>query len=308
MPVPYLGRTALRWQVGRSAFLAMPELGARLMRWTLARADGSTREVLHWPPVASLDDFATARGGNPILFPFCARTFVDGTIHLWRDALGRVRPMPLHGFARQSAFRVTALVHDGFTAELAPGPMAHECYPFEYRFEVRYHFRKDGFRVELALANLGPEPIAWSAGHHFYFIVPWTVGRRRADYAVAIPSPEAWRQDPAGGLVPVATTGEVPLTSEALLATMHGALTDEAMELRETASGASIRVAMPGCRLEFPEAVFTTWTQDEAAPYYCLEPWMGPANAPGLGRGVHRVPPGGRQLFPVDVRIEDIPI
>lgn len=253
-------------------------------------------------------DFAITRGGNPILFPFCARSFVDGEIHLWRDASGVVRPMPLHGIARQSRFRTTALTDDGFAAELLPDAAAREAYPFHYRFEVRYVFRATGFRVELSLTNFGTQPIPWSAGHHFYVTVPWRAGQARADYQVSIPTTQAWRQNVAGLLEPVATTGHVPLTSETLNATMHGGLTGEEMNVRESSTGARLRIAMPGAMREFPDAVFTTWTQDNAVPYFCFEPWMGPANAPGLGRGVQFVPPGSRQVFPVEVRWENFAV
>ena len=300
----FLGRPAVRWSVGASTFEAVPGAGARLVRWDWQRSGAARQPLIFWPPESPPADFAFTRGGNPILFPFCARTFVGGTIHLWRDPAGVVRPMPLHGIARQAEFRVIELTDDGFTSQLVADAAAREAYPFEYRFEVRYVFHATGFRVELSLANLGATPIPWSAGHHFYVVVPWRAGLTRADYSVSIPTTQSWRQDGAGLLDPVATTGRVALTSETLNATMHGALAADEMEVRERASGVRVRIAMPGAIRDFPDAVFTTWTQGDAAPYYCFEPWMGPANAPSLGRGVHFVPPGGRQVFPVEVLFE----
>ena len=44
--------------------------GARLMNWNLRMADGSVRDVIHWPEGADYDKFPAVRGGNPILFPF----------------------------------------------------------------------------------------------------------------------------------------------------------------------------------------------------------------------------------------------
>ncbi len=73
--IPYLGHTLARWQVGPSTFLALPEKGARFMNWHLTLGDGSVRDVVYWPELQSLDDIAKVRGGNPILFPFCGRTF-----------------------------------------------------------------------------------------------------------------------------------------------------------------------------------------------------------------------------------------
>ena len=98
--VPYLGQTLTRWQVGQSTFLAFPEKGARLMNWNLTLGDGSVRDVIFWPELPALDDFAKVKGGNPILFPFCGRTFDRGEIFHWRAADGVRRPIPIHGIAR----------------------------------------------------------------------------------------------------------------------------------------------------------------------------------------------------------------
>ena len=78
--VSYQGQTLKRWRVGNSTFLAMPEKGARLMSWTITLGDGSVRDVLYWPENANLGEIAKVRGGNPILFPFSARSFDRGEI------------------------------------------------------------------------------------------------------------------------------------------------------------------------------------------------------------------------------------
>ena len=75
-------------RVGQSTFLALPEKGARLMNWNLTLADGSVRDVIYWPELKSLDDFPRIRGGNPLLFPFCGRTFDGGEQGFWRAADG----------------------------------------------------------------------------------------------------------------------------------------------------------------------------------------------------------------------------
>ena len=93
--VTYAGETLLRWRVGHSTFLALPEKGARLMNWNIALGDGSVRDVLYWPEDANMAEIAHVRGGNPILFPFNARTFDRGDIHFWLASDGIRRPMPM---------------------------------------------------------------------------------------------------------------------------------------------------------------------------------------------------------------------
>jgi galactose mutarotase-like enzyme len=51
------------------------------------------------------------------------------------------------------------------------------------------------------------------------------------------------------------------------------------------------------------ELAVVTWTQDENSPYYCIEPWMGPPNAPENKVGVHRVAPGQTQKFHVEIKL-----
>src|SRR6185436_1975205 len=114
--ISYLGETIMRWQVGPSTFLALPEKGARLMNWNVSLGDGSVRDVIYWPELATLNEFHRIRGGNPILFPFSARTFDHGDINFWRAPDGVRRPMPQHGFARHTEFKIVRLDARGFAA------------------------------------------------------------------------------------------------------------------------------------------------------------------------------------------------
>ena len=46
-----------------------------------------------------------------------------------------------------------------------------------------------------------------------------------------------------------------------------------------------------------------TWTADDKVPYYCIEPWMGPPNAPETKVGLHHVAPGQTQKFYVEITL-----
>src|SRR4051812_6630299 len=199
--VPYQGQTLTRWRVGNSTFLALPEKGARLMNWNITLGDGSVRDVLYWPENANFDEIAKVRGGNPILFPFNGRCFDKGDIFFWRAADGVRRPIPIHGIARQGEFKVTRLDPRGFTAQFVPGDEARASYPFEYEFTVTYRFEPYGLSCEFSLANLGKTPLPWSAGHHFYFTLPWSEGTARGDYTIRIPARKRLRQDATGQLI-----------------------------------------------------------------------------------------------------------
>jgi galactose mutarotase-like enzyme len=223
--VPYLGNTLTRWRVGSSTFLAMPERGARLMNWHVTHADGSVRDVVYWPELQSIDAFHKVRGGNPILFPFAARSFDRGEIYRWRAADGVSRPMPMHGIARQGRFKTTHLHERGFTAVLQPDEEAKAIYPFAYEFTVAYRFSPLALSCEFILSNHDTQPIPWSAGHHFYFTLPWTEGHQRKDYAIRIPAGKTFRQDATGQLISGPKLQPEELISQPeLIDTLHSAL------------------------------------------------------------------------------------
>lgn len=302
--IPYLDQTIRRWQIGSSTFLAWPEAGARLMHWSVTRGDGSVREVVHWPDVQDLGEVARIRGGNPILFPFCGRTYHAGEIHRWRDPAGVVRPMPMHGFARQGRFRLVEISESGFDAVYQPDDLAREAYPYDYEFKVSYRFAALSLACELLLTNHGPEPLPWSAGHHFYFAAPWADGQTRADYRVRLPAVRTARQTPTGGIVDVAPLApERPLDDPALVDALHLKLKQNACVFGPRDGSEAVTVTVGTSRVPPPDTTFVTWTERADAPFYCVEPWMGPPNAAEHELGLHWVRPGQSERFCVEVLV-----
>lgn len=303
--IPYLGQTITKWRVGASTFLAWPEKGARLMNWNMTLPDGSVRDVIYWPELANLDNFAHVRGGNPILFPFNARTFDRGDIHFWRAADGVRRAMPMHGFARQGDFQVTRLDERGFSALFLPGDEARACYPYDYEFTVSYRFEPLALFVELQLKNLGPQPIPWSAGHHFYFTVPWRDGARRSDYFIRIPAARSCRQAPDGRLLDGPhVKPEENLANPALIDALHTRLKSNPVVFGEKAGGDTLSLRFGADRTPPKDSALVTWSESETAPYYCVEPWMGLPNAPETNIGLHHVAPSETQTFVIAVSLK----
>ncbi|MDQ8204812.1 hypothetical protein [Pelagicoccus sp. SDUM812003] len=301
--VEYLGARIYRWQVGVSTFLAWPEKGARLMNWNLSYADGSFRDIVHWPDLSSTDQFVKARGGNPILFPFCARTFENGQIGRWTDPKGVSRPMPMHGFARQGAFEITRIDKKGFAAKLLPTEEDQQAYPYDYEFEVIYRFDDKAFSVELRLSNQDTVSIPWSAGHHFYFTLPWADATTRADYHLKIPAKKASRQLQNGSLEEVAFKRTSPLSTKALIDRIHYRLTDPIVECSNTKDGSQIDIEIGTQSTPNPDYALVTWTESEDSPFFCIEPWMGPPNSPEHKIGFHSVGPGETGKFSVTIRV-----
>jgi len=304
--VPFLGHTLYRWQVGHSTFLALPEKGARLMNWHLALGDGSVRDVIYWPELQTLDDIAKVKGGNPILFPFCGRSFDKGDIHNWRDDDGARRAMPIHGIARQGEFQISRLDERGFTALFKPGEEAKAAYPYDYEFTVSYRFEPLALFVELRLRNLGAKPIPWCAGHHFYFTVPWRDQRARSDYFIRIPASATLKQDFDNGRLHTGPRlgAEESLANKDLIDVFHTALRGNSVVFGERGGGDQVIVRLGADRVPPKAATFVTWTAADDSPFYCVEPWMGPANAHEHKSGLQLVGPGETQTFIVEVSLK----
>ncbi len=303
--ISYLGATILRWRVGQSTFLAYPEAGARLMNWNVTLGDGSVRDVIYWPELKTLDEFHRVRGGNPILFPFCARTFDRGEQGFWRAADGVRRPMPQHGFARQGQFRLTHADARGFAAVFVPSPEAQAAYPFDYEFSVIYRFEPLGLSCEFQLKNFGDQPVPWSAGHHFYFTLPWSDGVSRQDYLIRLPATERWKQDASGQLVPAPTLKlHESLTHPDLPDTIHTGLKRNEVVFGENGRPGDVILKIGTAKVPPPDYAIVTWSPDAIAPFYCVEPWMGPPNAAEHRRGLEFVAPGQTSRFVVSLAVK----
>jgi galactose mutarotase-like enzyme len=302
--IDYLGVKVARWDVGPSTFLAWPEMGARLMHWGVQLPDGTPREVIRWPELSSIDEFVGARGGNPILFPFPARTFDRGDIHFWRDPEGQRRPMPMHGIARNSKFALVDADQHGFTAQLIPDEAGQQAYPYRCEFTVSYRFRPLGLSVELRLNNLEKRPIPWCGGHHFYFGLPWREGSEAGDYRIRIPAAKAWRQDSEGKLVAqLDFSAESSFDDPELRDRIHTGLQSDTVKFGEP-GGDQVAIRM-GAAPKPPEGwAVVTWNQKPEDRYYCVEPWMGVPNTPENQIGLHWVEPGKFSSFDVSVDLE----
>ncbi len=302
--IPYLGQTIIKWQVGSSSFLALPEMGARLMNWNVTLGDGSVRDIIYWPEVDTLANIASIRGGNPILFPFSGRSYDQGEIHHWRADDGVRRPMPMHGLARQGKFRTTRLDEGGFSAQFVPDEAAKAAYPYDYEFIVSYRFDPVAIFVELQLTNLGNQPMPWSAGHHFYFTLPWSAGRTRQDYVLETTATKHLSRDEKGGLFAGPRVGpKESLANQNLVDLIHTGLRRELFAVTESPSGNRLLFRCGMANSNSRDLTIVTWTPDEKAPFYCIEPWMGPPNAPETKNGLHTVAPGQTQKFYVEITL-----
>lgn len=273
--------------------LVAPQYGGRLVRWVR-----NGEEILYWPDAADWSRPAKIRGGNPLLFPFIGRHFADGEAGRWRDGNGTIHTLPQHGFARDLPFAVAAGGDDKIVLSLESSGSTWAGYPYPFRFQAGYDLLEDGVEVALRTENTGSEPLPYYAGHHFYFSLP---AAHRSDTRLLLPETARVRQEPDGRL-----TNTEP--GEPAYVLDDGRLQDTFHVLR---GGGSVTLAMPGrtlaIDLDVPGSVawhtVTTWSESEAADFYCVEPWLGLPDAIHHGRGLRWLAPGEHETAVCRLRV-----
>ena len=260
--------------------------GARILRW-----EKRGREIITWPDDADWTKILKVRGGNPVLFPFIARHFVDGKNELWRDAGGTVRPMPQHGFARDAKFAVVDDPNsDTLRMRLTDSESTRAVYPFAFQFDVVVRLQP-GARLEVRFetTNTGGNPLPYYAGHHFYFALPHD---ERADWRLELPC-EAWGRQSADGAIvrEKAAEAELRLDDRNIIDRFQITPTESTITLRHSRNNRRLAFELAHAG-SVPWYAVTTWTQAPESDFYCIEPWLGLPNAIHHGEGLRWLAPG----------------
>ena len=291
MKSPLLFQNQPAWQLAddENKVIVSAEHGARILRW-----ERNGREIITWPEDADWSRILKIRGGNPVLFPFIARHFVDGRNEFWRDAAGTVRPMPQHGFARDAKFSVVDGGPDNaLRLRLVDTAETREVYPFAFQFDVIVALLP-GSRLEIRFetSNTGTTTLPYYAGHHFYFALPF---QERADWTLHLPCAAWGRQSAEGAVIrESALQSDLRLDDPTLLDRYQIQPTEATITMTNPRKPSRLvfELEHPG---SVPWYAVTTWTQSADSNFYCVEPWLGLPNAIHHGEGLRTVAPGATE-------------
>jgi galactose mutarotase-like enzyme len=284
----FQGQSVYELSEGSSKVLVAPQAGARLLNWHVG-----DKPVIYWPEEANWSKPAHVRGGNPILFPFAARHMVDGVIGWWLDATGKKRAMPMHGFARDTAFAVIEESDPNMLRmRIEATPVTREFYPFDFTFDVVYRLQGTKLESRLEVTNKGTDPMPYYMGHHFYFVVPHT---DRAQWAVKVPCARWGRQSADGSIAERPAASDVTLLTDADLSDRFQIeFKSSEISILKQKTGQGVVIDLNGGG-NVPWYEATTWTEKADSDFYCLEPWTGLPNAIHHGKGLRYVAPGSKE-------------
>jgi galactose mutarotase-like enzyme len=264
--------------------------GARILRWEKAG-----REIITWPDNADWTKILKVRGGNPVLFPFIARHFVDGKNELWKDASGNVRRMPQHGFTRDAHFTVVdGEAENTLRMRLTDSEETRVFYPFAFQFDVVVTLHP-GPRLEVRFetSNTGPDPLPYYAGHHFYFAIPHG---ERTDWTLHLPCAAWGRQSAEGAIVrEPALQDDLRLDDPAPVDRFQIGPKESTITLSNARRSQRLALELnhPGA---LPWYAVTTWTETATSDFYCIEPWLGLPNAIHHGEGLRWLSSGTEEI------------
>ena len=214
--------------------------------------------------------------GNPILFPQVSFNHSGGREHHY-EWKGQTFPMPQHGFARKSKWRVTKVNETALAMELVPNDETRKVYPFEFRHQIIYELIDSRLHLHQSIENHGTRVMPFSTGLHPYFKVPLLEGSKREDCEVELPDCrlitqhkdwQSWTAEPfAARRISVQddVSGTMFLTD---FANPEIAIIDPASNLKTVLHFDSARYPF-----------LALWAKSTAEPYYCIEPWTALPNS-----------------------------
>lgn len=203
-------------------------------------------------------------GRAPVLFPVAGGLLGN---HYTLD--GEVYTLGKHGFARGSTFAVEEAQPQQATFLLMD---AHEGFPFEYSFRVRYTLAGGELRVQYITENLGDRPFWYGVGAHEAYACPGGIEA----YELVFDEPESLESMVLAGGGLSYDTEPVPLEDGRVLRLHDGLFAHDtlvlrnhrsrAVTLRSTAHARTVRVA-------FADFDYLLLWKVAGADYLCIEPW-----------------------------------
>ena len=97
------------------------------------------------------------------------------------------------------------------------------------------------------------------------------------------------------------TLSALKLDDPELINSIHYELKKPTAEISLLNKEEIIRISEVGGAETGTRTSFVTWSKEDA-PYYCVEPWMSPPNAPE-NKTVKMVPPSARDEFTVEIEL-----
>ncbi|WP_276361825.1 aldose 1-epimerase family protein [Daejeonella sp. H1SJ63] len=193
-------------------------------------------------------------------------------------------PMPRHGFARHSEFKLIESLPQSLVFSLEFSEETLAVYPFKFRFQVSYRLKETELEVCFEVINIDTKAILFSLGAHPAFNVPLSQNQTYEDYYIEFEGEDKLEKELfnsrgffTGQREPVETEDRKLCLNRALF--NDGALVFKKLNSRSVALK-SFR-STDSVQLNFKDFNSLGIWAVPGAPFVCIEPWLGYADKAG---------------------------
>ncbi|MBO4396671.1 MAG: aldose 1-epimerase family protein [Eubacterium sp.] len=218
---------------------------------------------------------------SPVLFPFVGA--VCGGEYRYH---GYTYPMGQHGFARDMEFEIAAQTNTSVSFRLDSNAETLDVYPFEFELTIIYSLNNNKLQVSWLVKNLDNKQMYFSIGGHPAFMVKTDErGTFSGNYLQFDSHETLIATDFADGLVQDATH-EIKLDEDGCMAIDEHTF-DNGVHIIEHDQVQKVSLLdsdkKPYVTLEFSTPIVGIWSPEKKnAPFLCIEPWYGRADAAGF--------------------------
>ncbi|WP_343854439.1 aldose 1-epimerase family protein [Algoriphagus jejuensis] len=247
-------------------------------------------------------------GQAPILFPIIG-ALKDGKT----SYEGKTYILPKHGFVRNSdQAKLIKQLSDTLVFRLDSTPETLEVYPFAFALEVSFRVSGNSLEISHEVYNLDRKPLYYSLGGHPAFNCPLLAGESLEEYRIEFPQVEhdsTWMITPEGligekGEMILDSSNEIHLHAQIF---DQDALIFKALKSREVSLTHCDRG--PIVKMDFDDFDYLGIWAKPGAPFVCLEPWLGIADASDHSgqlnekEGIRRIEPGESERKKYSIRV-----
>ena len=242
------------------------------------------------------------------LFPICGR-LTEGKYTYG----GKTYEMGAHGFVRNSEMVLAEKTDTSMTFRLTESAETLRQYPFPFTFEAIYTIVDNKLIHTFRVTNTGDEELIFTLGGHPGFNVPLGDNVPFEGWYLEFDTPcqpEYIVFSPAclcDGYAPY------PLVNDRVMPLRHDMFDNDAIFLRNTATGVTLRSdsSSHGVHVSYPDMTHVgVWHKPKTdAPYVCIEPWYGVPSDDGViddfatKRAMLRLAPGGVYTNSMEIKL-----
>ena len=260
-------------------------------------------------------------GRGPLLWPAVGAQFPMGTIPKQScgmgsyTVMGKIFPMPCHGFAKDMPWKETERSADThgarITVELQNSESTQKSYPFAFHLDATYEVADGHLTVDYVVKSDegNTQPMPFSIGNHLAFNVPLVKTSDGTEVTFETQNTVQMLRNTAGVLSGESKprsfdTPETLGSFDAHVALPLAGYRSQAFARLIDPSGMVVRVTQTASTtLPEPLIRFNIYGGPKQG-YFCPEPWFGVQNSLNTGIGVVKLQPGEIWKWRLQIEVE----